>query len=367
MEVYLSRNHQTCLHLFPLSTGKFQNVFNQPNGPDGRSPRLVIERFISPLEELDRSLKGMALRSLSDVSQLNELVERVERMGERDLQILSGALRAEHVKCLADVYRTVQNISDYELIGGVTTDRALGQWLVKADQLKVRFPEEVLPYLDYGVIGNMYRDTHDGIFTTEGYVRKREPVPEMEKDVIFRVTLAIEDSAIRLNLPASDERLDQVKRELGVDDLCAARQLNFETGQDMAFLKDVLPMYPATFGEANALARCILEMARRDGELLKYCSVLEVKEPADFFEAYIIAKNINDYERVPEDMGEYGKQVLRRTGADDKLIDAIDGYMDFERFGTDSMAEDGVRRTEYGLVRRLSSPFHTQEAGQTMA
>ena len=55
------------------------------------------------------------------------------------------------------------------------------------------------------------------------------------------------------------------------------------------------------------------------------------------------------------------------TGADDKLIDAIDGYMDFERLGTDSMAEDGVRRTEYGLVRRLSSPFHTQEAGQTMA
>ena len=153
MEVYLSRNHQTCLHLLPLSVGRFQGVFDQPNGPDGRSPRLVIERFISPIECLERHLKGLSLRSMADVSQLNELVEMVERMGERDRQILSGALRTEHVKCLADVYRTVQNISDYELIGGVTTDRALGQWLVKAGRLNIKFPDgnrSALPILRQG-------------------------------------------------------------------------------------------------------------------------------------------------------------------------------------------------------------------------
>ncbi len=41
--------------------------------------------------------------------------------------------------------------------------------------------------------------------------------------------------------------------------------------------------------------------------------------------------------------------------------------MDFARLGEDSMTEDGVRRTEYGLVRRLSEPFPPeQEIGQTM-
>ena len=34
--------------------------------------------------------------------------------------------------------------------------------------------------------------------------------------------------------------------------------------------------------------------------------------------------------------------------------------MDFEQFGEDSMKEDGVRQTEFGLVRRLSSPFDGQ-------
>lgn len=66
-------------------------------------------------------------------------------------------------------------------------------------------------------------------------------------------------------------------------------------------------------------------------------------------------------------MDEYGKQALRRAGADDEIIDTIDGYMDFARLGEDSMVEDGVRRTEFGLVRRLSKPFPPEpEIGQMM-
>ena len=66
-------------------------------------------------------------------------------------------------------------------------------------------------------------------------------------------------------------------------------------------------------------------------------------------------------------MDEYGKQVLRRVGADDEVIDTIDGYMDFAQLGEDAMKEDGVRRTEFGLVRRLSKPFPpAPEIGQAM-
>ena len=75
--------------------------------------------------------------------------------------------------------------------------------------------------------------------------------------------------------------------------------------------------------------------------------------------------NLDDYERITEDTYEYGQTVLRRIGADDELIDTIDGYMDFERLGEDAMVEDGVRRTEFGLIRRYSCPFseetHTLE------
>lgn len=48
------------------------------------------------------------------------------------------------------------------------------------------------------------------------------------------------------------------------------------------------------------------------------------------------------------------------------MLDTIDGYTDFDQLGRAMMVEDGVRRTEFGLVRRLSAPFSTQEIGQTM-
>ena len=97
-----------------------------------------------------------------------------------------------------------------------------------------------------------------------------------------------------------------------------------------------------------------------DGDLLKYLAVLSVEPPADFPGALRLALELDDYERITEGSYEYGQSVLRRIGADEELISVIDGYMDFEQFGEDSMKEDGVRQTEFGLVRRLSSPFDGQ-------
>lgn len=102
-------------------------------------------------------------------------------------------------------------------------------------------------------------------------------------------------------------------------------------------------------------------MEQEDGSLAKYCAVLEVEQPDTFSQALTIAMDSDDYELVLESVSEYGKQVLRRIGADDELLDTIDGYMDFALLGEDSMKEDGVRRTEFGLVRRLSLPYPQQE------
>ena len=63
---------------------------------------------------------------------------------------------------------------------------------------------------------------------------------------------------------------------------------------------------------------------------------------------------------------EYGREALRRIGADDELLDTIDGYTDFDELGRAMMEQDGVRQTGFGLVRRLSKPFPEPEVGQTM-
>lgn len=367
MEVYLRRNRQiACLHLFPLSVGRFQDFFAQPTSPGGQPPQLTIERFVSPIECLELHLKGMALRSLSDVSQLNALVEKAERLGEKELRILSGALDMEKINCLSDICRVVQNIGDYEMIGGVTTERALGRWLVEAERLNITFPEEVRPYLDYDAIGNVYFDSHDGVFTADGYVQRRREAPAQTKAPYTMVlTLMSLEQGDTLILPASKEQLEDVKTDLGIDDFSQAVITGAE--YTVSCLDQLIPMDGITVETANILALHLLETQQNDEAQIKFCASLEAEQPDTFAEAVSIAMHQDNYEQVPEDMDEYGEQVLRRIGADDELIDTIDGYMDFEQLGADSMVEDGVRRTEYGLVRRLSSPFPTQEAGQTMA
>ena len=118
--------------------------------------------------------------------------------------------------------------------------------------------------------------------------------------------------------------------------------------------------------DANELALGIEEMTQRDGELLKFLAVLSVEQPETMTDALRFAVELDDYERITEGTYEYGQSVLRRHGADDELLAAMDGYMDFEKLGEDSMVEDGVRQTEFGMVRRCSRPFPTEAQAMQM-
>ena len=133
---------------------------------------------------------------------------------------------------------------------------------------------------------------------------------------------------------------------------------------NIPYLKEQLPQDCFSVVDADKLALEIESMWHTDGELLKYLSALCIEEPSTFQEALEIAYHIGDYERITEGTYEYGQNVLRRIGADDEIIDTIDGYMDFERFGMDMMDEDNVQQTEFGMVRRINKPAPSQQQGQ---
>ena len=273
----------------------------------------------SSVPALNWHLQQTRLDSDSTLQKLNQLAETIDGMNAAEHYHLSKSLDPESQQSLDDVLRIAAHIKPaslacYEVIPGVTSHQELGRWLVEHDRLEDKVPETLRPYLDYRSIGIDYCNSHEGEFLADSYT-------------------GIQSGA-----------MEQVLEEQGL-----------------------LPLDTITVEDANTLALCLQEMEQEDGELMKFCAVLEVEQPGAFTEAVSIAMDRDDYELVPEDMDEYGKQVLRRTGADDEVIDTIDGYMDFSRLGEDSMAEDGVRRTEFGLVRRLSKPFPpAPEIGQAM-
>ncbi len=366
MEVYLSRNHQTCLHLFPLSVSQFQDVFNQPSGPDGQPPHLVIERFISPVEALDRNLKGLVIQDLSGLSQLNALVESVERMSERDLQIFSGALDMERIGSPADALRIVKDLDQYELFPHIKTDEDLGRFLVDTSPItgKFSFSEAARPYLDYAKIGAEQRTALGGAYTQYGFVKRQEKAPAQEETPYTMVlTLMRVDHGDTLILPASEEQLEDTKENLETEDLDLALITSVKYRE--ALFDQLIPVKGITVEDANELALC-LQQFKKDSEEKTYCAALEAEAPSTFSEAVNIAMDLDDYERITDSAEEYARQALRGLGADEEILDTIDGYTDFDQLGRAMMAEDGVRRTEFGLVRRVSCPFPAQEAGQTM-
>ena len=324
----------------------------------------------SPVPNLGPYILRANIHEPAEMKKLNELAEAIEQMDDREWDIFAGALDAESINGLDDVLKISKRLGDYIILPNVKTDTELGRILV--DTGYKNFPEAVQPYLDYRAIGAEYYAENGGAYGPGGYVRRKsslEQAPEQRDALITlylltpRVTATIANP-YRLALPATDEELEQAKEQIDVEYFTEATIVKVEFGKP--YLAELIPQECICVEDANELALGIEEMQQRDGEMLKFLAVLSVEQPETISDALRFAINLDDYERITAGTYEYGQSVLRRIGADDELIDTIDGYMDFEKFGEDSMVEDGVRQTEFGLIRRCSCPFPEEAPGQQM-
>lgn len=152
----------------------------------------------------------------------------------------------------------------------------------------------------------------------------------------------------------------------GADGEGTARVLNGRVSVDDLNTEGDVPDAHSFRSELSTGMALCLQRIKAEGGMSKYCAALEVEEPSTFTEALDLAMDIDDYELVSGSEQEYARKALRRIGADDELLDTIDGYTDFDSLGRAMMEEDGVRQTGFGLVRRLSKPFPEPEIGQAM-
>lgn len=359
-------NYESVSLRLPTTPGEVGEAFAALDAVSRYAGELQITEVDSGVPSLAEHLKGADLTNPGAFDKLNRLSEQIDGMDERQRDILSGALDAESVSSLDDVLRISESLEAYTFVPNVRSDEELGRYVAVAGQIHGdrRFPEEMWPYLDFSKIGAEYFAGHSGAYTPSGYVMRREAGQEQAREgkPIFQLYLLHGQLKYRLDLPAEELQLDMTKRSLGIEDF--AQAAIYRTSCGMEYLSSLLPMDCVSVEGANELARMVREMP--DGGLLKYLAVLSVEQPADFPGALRLALELDDYERITEGTYEYGQSVLRRIGADKELISAIDGYMDFEQFGEDSMKEDGVRQTEFGLLRRLSSPFDSQTPRQQM-
>lgn len=320
-----------------------------------------------PAQVLTGRVRVDDLNTEAGIQNLNQLAEVIDHMDSERLKFLGGALALERADDLNDVLRIIASLDQYEIFPRIKTDEDLGHFLVETAPItgKFSFPEKVQPYLDYAKIGAEQRDTLCGVYTPHGMVKRREEAPvQTETPGAMLLTLTTSTQSYPLVLPASERQMEHAKRALGIDGFSQAVIASVE--YTAPYLDRLIPTDCVNVESANEMAHC-LRRIKKDGEMMKYCAVLEVAEPSTFSEALDMAIDLDDYELVSDNEREYGREALRRLGADDELLDTIDGYTDFDQLGRAMMEEDGVRQTGYGLVRRLSKPFPPeQEVGMQM-
>ena len=375
MVIYLSRS-QTNIEvpiLLPAEPDVVQPIITQLNECGiGEGPVKIVGTLFCQIPNLTQYIACADLGQAADLQKLNALSGLVDRMDAEKHRTFSVALDAEPVNGLDDVLKIADNVGQYEFIEGVTCDKELGGWLVEHGQAGIDFPAAVRPYLNYAGIGAEYYANHGGAYTPSGYVKRREAVQESTWEAIqqqavenpskFSLTLTSPTGTCRLHLPASEDKLEQVKFVLGLDSLDSAAISDVKIDYTWSHL---LPMDGITLEDANTLAECVQAMTGQ--ELRVFGAVLEVEEPRSFRDAGTIAMDCDDYELVSGSEREYGMEALRYAGAGDEILELLDGFTDFDALGRSEMELDGVRESSYGPVKRLSVPWPEQaEQGQTM-
>ena len=213
------------------------------------------------------------LENEGDLQKLNRLAELFDGIGVEQQHILSGALDAESINGLDDVLRVASSLDQYEFIEGVTSDKELGGWLVEHGRAGVDFPEAVRPYLDYAGIGAEYCANHGGAYTPNGYVKRRETPQEQvaADEAKFALTLISASGTYRIDLPASDDELEQARQTLRLRSIGQALLSDAKIDYPWAHL---LPLDSIILADANTLAQFVQQLS--EIELRVYGAALEV-------------------------------------------------------------------------------------------
>ena len=197
------------------------------------------------------------------------------------------------------------------------------------------------------------------------YISLAEPWRDENRDEMLRMTLRVDGKPdYTLVLPADEKYLDAVKAYLDIDVFADAMlsDIRFKVPYIGEMICDT--DCPAV-EDYNDFAEALEGIWQKDGALLTYAAVLEAEKPETLHRALELLQDLDNYQRITEGAYGYGQQRLQeRLGLDDESIAELEGYVDFERYGSDCMERDGVVETEFGRLRRLEPPFPEQTQEQ---
>ena len=289
--------------------------------------------------------------------EFNALCQQLSQMDEQQTAIMEGLMKAEFDQGARPV--PMQRLIDMaystdrcHFLSGITTDSQLGRFCAEnsfvpeADDLS----DEAFELLDFARIGREFRQNQGGVFSSGGYVQKRDELRQVSKNMNFTsvkpdYAILVQTASgceVKLPFPLGEDVADEPV--LCVD--CAAPALTDLSG---------------TMRTMDLLAHQLTYLTVNGG-LAKYKAVLDATGCDEVGRALELINELDQYSLSPElrEMDEVAGARLDQLLPDD-VCKALLPHVQLYAFGKELVQTQGSKLTEYGLLERTDGgPIQTE-------
>lgn len=286
----------------------------------------------------------------STLFELNTLTQRLTELSKTEAAIVEGLAKMEipwpgnppvPIPRLIDL---AYNTDCCHLLEGVVTDAQLGRFCAENGFVPETegLSDAAFELLDFDRIGREFREAEGGVFTSGGYVQRRDELKQVYRTLNLSpgkpdyIILAETTSGERVKLPFP------VNEPMGTEPVrcvdCAA---------------------PALIGIAGGMERMDL-LARRlsgleeAGDLPKYKALLEAVHCDDALLALSLVDGLDQYTFSPNllEPMDVAMECLKTMLPDD-AVKLLAPYVDLPRYGQAVLEQTDGQLTSYGLIQRV--------------
>ncbi len=314
------------------------------------------------------------------IEELNFFAQRLDSLNKEE-QLVFRAVAPKHISTDEDAIVSVKDLINltYGLDGVMIASNVenvsdLGQFVIDNELNEIVFdtPEEVLPYLDKRIIGQLQQEVDGGVFLDGKYIvagayELREiydgqhlPNEDSSSRYAFRLEVgrppvsdADVDNAIGtaqwIDLPIDKDKANAIAQEYGKERIEDCVYFGFESTVPQIERDEFGDMQD--FDKLNNLSQMLLEMTPSDQA--KFKAVLSAESPSKIEDILDIARNLHQYKfsTQVEDSSQFFKTYMLRhmdTRFDPKWLDSLSCYKEGDRL----LQRLGATVTDYGIISK---------------
>ena len=328
--------------------------------------------YLEVLEYHDYDYLAEQLQEQADIYQLNGLARKLAGLDDFGRAAFEGLVGMEIQKGAGPV--PLPRLIDFanspeccHVVEEAMTDYELGRFYAENGFVSEAedLTDEAFELLDFRKIGQEYRTSDGGVFTSLGYVMKHSEVPHLSETMDFQphkppytiqlntmslpLTPCPKRDPIPIQLPAPSEQLQETLEKLGCtswsNTMVSILDCPLPAWNHKIFLDEEIP-------QVFKLAEQLRQL-EANGKLVKYKDVLEAADCQDVAEAVLLAETVDDYNLLPDirTVEEAAKDDLR-ISIDEITLGRRLPHINLQSYGLEMLERYNAQLTGYGQIGR---------------